>query len=66
MNGRTEVSRIRYTVGMDGAIVVIALVVALVAIDMIGRLRERPREPVDTGPTSERVVVDFSDREPPN
>lgn len=58
---------ISYTPGMDVALVVLAIVVALVAIDAIGRLDERkPRPPVrdsDPGITTQKIVVDLSRRD---
>lgn len=52
---------------MDVALVVLAIVVAVVAIDALARLdgrraSERPRD----GVTTQKIVVDLAGREPPD
>lgn len=55
----------RYTTGMETVVfVVLAIVVALVAIDAIGRLDERrPRKKSDEMITMQKIVVDLSKRD---
>lgn len=56
-----------YTDGMDSTLVVLAIVVALVAIDAIGRLDARRPESRDaeeaTSITTQKIVVDMTGRD---
>jgi len=59
---------IGYTPGMDSALVVLVIVVALVAIDAIGRLDERrqhdPKKDADAPiTTTGKIVVDLTGRD---
>jgi hypothetical protein len=57
---------IGYTPGMDTALVVLAIVVALVAIDAIAKLDERPPEEPKRDPgttTTQKIVVDLTGRD---
>jgi len=58
---------IGYTPGMDSALVVLVIVVALVAIDAIGRLDERrqhPKKDADAAiTTTGKIVVDLTGRD---
>ena len=56
---------IEYTPGMEIALIVLAIVVAIVAIDALGRLDERrPAEPEEADvTTTQKIVVDLSDRD---
>jgi hypothetical protein len=59
-----------YTDGMDVTLVVLAIVVALVAIDAIGRLDERKGRCVDAriegdaaSITTQKIIVDLTGRD---
>ena len=55
-----------YIPTMESALVVLVIVVALVAIDAIGRLDERKQPPADKDPsvpTTQKIVVDLSGRD---
>ena len=55
-----------YIPTMESALVVLVIVVALVAIDAIGRLDERKRPPVQkdsSTPTTQKIVVDLTGRD---
>ena len=49
---------------MELVLVVLAMIVIIVAIDGFGRLDERrPKPPPETPITSEKIVVDMTDRD---
>lgn len=66
MNRSDHLDQWRYTLRMETAVfVVLAIVVALVAIDAIGRLDERrPKKQLrdETAITTQKIVVDLSKR----
>jgi hypothetical protein len=67
MRERSDQSgQVGYTAGMDITLVVLAIVVALVAIDGIARLDERKPRRVredQTAVTTQKIVVDLSGRD---
>jgi hypothetical protein len=51
---------------MDTALVVLAIVVSLVAIDALGKLDERKQRTITRDPsvtTTQKIVVDLTDRD---